>query len=250
MNHLEHLGFVVKDKEDFRLLLKFAVRQGKRYRNDKGFYVRYRDGSGAELWVQLDLQQRIVGVTPFFDGMALPTVCLTEKVPSKLSVLSGGFIAWAAPQKKDDPQSALYPFLFEAVNFQQVQLRYLPINYQVQLTAFPHEIQFFRNRGEYLEYQRQQPEPMASKAFLPVGYLEFGKVLPKGAYAWIAGEVLKSDVLFNYLTRKMYFHFFIQTLGMQMDVVCHPDYVPFRPDKGAVLNGLFWVGGKPLHPPF
>ena len=52
----------------------------ERFLSDIGTYLRWADPSGAELWIQLNAENEVIGVNPHFGGRSRVRVLLTHSI--------------------------------------------------------------------------------------------------------------------------------------------------------------------------
>lgn len=80
MSNLSSIGLNVTTQEDLRQLLEKAYRKSSPVKVNEGRYAVYSDASGAELWLQFNRDNELIGVNPHFKGISKRSVCLTKPV--------------------------------------------------------------------------------------------------------------------------------------------------------------------------
>jgi len=247
MSHLRNIGFEVKDKEEFKDLMAYAFRFGKKYQTSKGIYSRFRDESGAELWTKATLQNELVGMTPFYSTSLIQKVILINQIPDPENPLDGYYEALASPSDLRDPKTALFPFLFESPNFWRNQPHTLPLPYTIELILSPAQLQSYPTRMDYLN-SVPPDEPLNLRAFFPLGYVESEP--SRKAYAIVTGIAEDIQEKRNQTTRLPFLLIQLNTLGMKIEVPVSKEKIQGELKVNGVIKGIFWVLGIPLHPVF
>ena len=248
MSLLTNIGFPVKNSKELERLAKFITSIGKVYIVPKGQYVFYRDASGAELWIQRNARKQIIGLTPFYQGITLQNLYLKNSFQRKnrLNPLDGSYFAIY------NENDIIFPVVFDVPDYFRSQPHELPTIYTCSLVAFTINLNCFSNKAEFVEFQRtnEKGAPVISdRAFIPVGIK--GKASgEEEPVALISGKIKKIYKRKNKLTRKIFYHIVLETLGIKIDVVASPDKICRNAREGYILYGLFHIFGRPLHPPF
>src|SRR5690349_19188921 len=98
MSNLSDIGFPTPDEQAINEMIMHVIEVAKPTQVERGFYLVYTDSSGAEIYLQGNFDQELVGFNPHFAGKSRRTVALTQSIERDSSVLDGGFHAWANPQ--------------------------------------------------------------------------------------------------------------------------------------------------------
>lgn len=207
-------------------------------------------GDGPELWMQLDAEDRLIGMNPHFTGptrMRLGIVAPIER-PGQ-SELDGSFYAWVNPTDEDDPTSGEYPLVFDCPDSAMHDDLELPCIAEVQLAGFAHHLEIWDSVGDFERARGGDDTQLASRAFIPAGLLRpDGDEDPPApvAYAIINGHVLAAEVRENPVTGLRYQWAALATHGATLDVVAPMQLVTREIREGSVLSGGFWLSGQIL----
>lgn len=253
MSNLSDIGFPVKTEEEVNKVLEVTARYVKEVPALNGFYYQFTDESGAEIFIQTNHGQEVIGFNPHFAGKSRRTVCITERIERESSDLDGGFYAWANPQEENNPESGEYPFVFEAPDFATVGKIRFPQNFEIQLTAFAsNEFEIYADEEAYFAAQNSEIK-YAAQSFIPSGLfnaadaqIKLQKPLP---FAIFAGTIKEFELKKNSLTQEEFWWFSVETLGGEIDVVADMNLVRETPKQEAILRGQFWLSGRIINPP-
>ena len=212
----------------------------------QGFYLKFSDASGAEIWLQGNFEQELIGFNPHFAGKSRRTVRLTTVIERVSSALDGGFHAWASP----GGDAGEYPFVFDAPDFLLTAISQFPHVCEIQLTAFAsNEFEIFENEEIYYNSSEDKPM-MASKSFVPSGLFlpDEAKtpIEPPRPIGIFAGEIKEYELKTNELSGEKFYWFLVETLGGETDVVADPKLIPNEPKIGGIVSGQFWLSGRIL----
>ncbi|MEQ9496054.1 MAG: hypothetical protein RIT81_04325 [Deltaproteobacteria bacterium] len=215
-----------------RLLPTATVHSAGRH----GRYLLWQDGSGAQVWMQVDNHGDIVGVQPHFEGSSRLRVGLTERVAR--DALDGAFHGWAAPSD-DDAERGAYPFMFDAPDFGTHPGVRLPSVAQVQVAAFAHELALFDSVEAY-EAAQTREHPFASQSFIPTGLFEEDRE----AMGLCTRHVVRAGCRTNRHSGLPFYWAELETYAAQLDVLIDPELIERPPRGGDVLQGTFWLSGR------
>lgn len=247
MSNFSNVGFNVATEEELYEVFRKAYPKSKQVNTAQGDYLIYTDGSGAQLFIQSNSRGEIAGVNPHFSGKSRRKVCLTNAIERPESELDGAFHAWADPVNPDDPDTGIYPFVFDVPDFRTIGDIKLPQTVDIQLTAFAQDILFFENEDAYNNYSTELK--FASKSFVPSGLFFSEERKTPGApeaTAMFTGSILHFEKKENELTGDQFYWFFTDTLGGLIDVVADARLVEETPVVNGILQGQFWLSGQ-LH---
>jgi hypothetical protein len=259
-SHFSTIGMPVNSPEEMVALAKRVVDNCASLDCPQGRYLRWSSPSGAELWLQIDAENSLVGMCPHFSGESAVRIGLTDRVirPDG-TALDGAFHGWAEPAD-DDPESGCYPFVFDAPDFLLHRELQLPAVVKAQIAAFAHEVSLFPSPGAYdASLPPAGPSPdnpellvpargFASQSFIPSGLFSPGGQTtdPPQAHAIFTGHILKTETRRNELTGREFYWALVETLGGTFDVIIDPGLVESAPKVGGVLQGAFWLSGRLL----
>lgn len=249
MSNLSDIGFPTPDEQAINEMIMHVLEVAKPSQTPRGFYLKYTDSSGAEIYLQGNFNQELVGFNPHFAGTSRRVVSLTKMIERDSSELDGGFHAWANPQEGLS-ESGDYPFVFDVPDFRAVEIESFPQTAEIQLTAFgSNDFKIFANEEEYQVSQESELK-YASKMFVPVGLFAFDEsdasidlstVRPVGMFA---GEIKDFEQRTNELSGEKFYWILVETLGGEVDVVVDPKYVESEPQIGGIVSGTFWLSGR------
>ena len=251
MSNLSDIGFPTSGEKDINDMISHVLELTETIRCPQGFYLKFTDASGAEIWLQGNFEQELLGFNPHFAGKSRRRVGLTKAIERESSPLDGGFHAWANPQDGLNG-SGDYPFVFDVPDFRMVKDLEFPQTVEIQLTAFASND--FKIYGNDEDYQKAQESELkyASKMFVPSGLFavdekggnrDLSLARPVGMFA---GEIKDFELKTNALSGEKFYALLVETLGGEIDVVVDPKFVPQEPKIGGIVSGQFWLSGKVL----
>lgn len=249
MSNLSDIGFPVQNEQDVNVLITETIQYVESIKCPQGFYLRFADESGAEIYLQGNNEQELIGFNPHFAGKSRRKVGLTKLIERDSSELDGGFYAWANP-KDFETDTGDYPFVFDAPDFRLSSEMRLPQIREIQLTAFAsNDFRIFADEKDYDQSQESEIK-YASQSFVPSGIfpvdvedesLDLNAVRP---IAIFAGVIKEFELKKNALSGNNFYWFLVDTLGGETDVVADIKLVPIEPQIGGVVSGQFWLSGK------
>ena len=251
MSNLSDIGFPTPDEQAINEMIMHVLEVAQPVQTSHGFYLVYTDSSGAEIYLQGNFNQELVGFNPHFAGKSRRAVALTRAIERDSSELDGGFYAWANPPE-DSGEAGDYPFVFDVPDFRMVENSEFPRLAEIQLTAFAsNDFKVFAGEEDYQNSQESELK-YASKMFVPSGLFAFDEkdnsvdlsvVRPVGMFA---GEIREFELKTNELSGENFYWFLVETLGGDTDIVVDPKYVPTEPKIGGIVSGQFWLSGRIL----
>jgi len=254
MSNLSDIGFPTRNDQDISDMISHVLELVETIPCPQGFYLKFADASGAEIWLQGNAEQELIGFNPHFAGKSRRRVGLTKAIERESSELDGGFHAWAIPASEDVETSGEYPFVFDVPDFRLNQISQLPHVCEIQLTAFAsNDFKIFANEKFYDESQTSELK-YSSKSFVPVGLIAFddeeeidlSAVRP---IAMFAGEIKEFELKINQLSGNEFYWFLIDTFGGEVDVVADAKLILIEPQIGGIVNGQFWLSGEIISSP-
>lgn len=251
MSNLSDIGFPVSGDEDINEMIISVMKDAQELPCPGGFYLRFSDESGAQMFLQGNKDQELIGFNPHFDGKSRRKVGLTQAIERDSSPLDGGFHAWANPENDDFESSGEYPFIFDAPDYRTVGHIDFPGVCEIQLTAFAsNDFQIFESEEDYFASQESEVR-LSAKSFVPGGLFSFGEdedfdINVVRPIAMFTGEIKEFEIKTNSLTGEKFYHFLVETLGGEIDVVADIKLIPETPKIGGIVNGQFWLSGRLL----
>lgn len=244
-SHFSSIGMPVESEEDLLELAERAAEDATPLDAGDGTYLRWSSPGGAEVWLQIDADNQLIGMQPHFAGRSAVRVRLTNRLTrSKDTALDGAFHGWADPGG-DGPEGGWYPFVFDAPDYQLHRDIRLPATLEVQIAAFAHEVSVFDSEDAFEASQEEGPK-FSSESFIPSGlFSSAGEGAPE-ARAIFTGRILWADVRTNELTGGRFYWALVKTLGGDFDVVIDPELLEAIPPMGGILSGSFWLSGRLL----
>jgi len=252
MSNFSNIGFNVTTQEEFQLLLEKAYATSKPIKINEGAYSVYTDNSGAELFMQFNKKNELLGANPHFKGKSKRTVCLTNTVERLESELDGAFHCWADPSEENNPDSGEYPFVFDLPDFKIIGQIDFPKKFDIQLTAFAQELSIYDSEKEYDESQTSEPK-WATQSFIPSGLFSFAEgennPSPPKATGMFTGIIKEFAKKRSELTNEEFYWLLVDTLGGEVDVVADIRYFEKEPVLNGIVQGHFWLSGQLINPP-
>ncbi len=253
MSNLSDIGFPVRNEQDVNQMLMDIMKNLKTIPcPPRGYYFKFEDKSGAEIYMQTNDAQEIMGFNPAFVGKSQRKVGLTKIIERDTSDLDGAFYAWANPTDEDVEHTGDYPFVFDVPDFRTKDNIELPKVLDIQLTAFAsNDFQVFSDKKDFDSTQNGEPK-VASKSFIPKGLFYVGEngeivdIEPPQAHAILTGEIKDFELRTNEWTGEKFYWFLVETFGGEIDVVADSKLLEGEPSVGGILKGSFWLSGKIL----
>lgn len=244
---MSDIGFPVKVQQDVNRIIENLLSVVKPTPCPQGAYYIYTDVSGAEMYLQGNLGDELIGFNPHFAGKSRRTVCLTRAIERDSSELDGGFYAWANPPDESGA-SGDYPFVFDVPDFRTNTNQRFPRVCDIQLTAFAsNDFQVFAGEEDYYKSQETETK-FAAKSFIPSGLFlpdeNATAIEPPRPIGIFAGEIKDYELKKNEFTGENFYWFLIETLGGELDVVADPKLVSSEPVIGGMVSGQFWFSGR------
>ncbi|TJZ64144.1 hypothetical protein [Chitiniphilus eburneus] len=244
-SHFSSIGFDTTHPGEFVAQLRSAAAEGEHVPCNKGYYRHWRSQHGAALWIQFDPHDALIGVTPCFEGGSSLRVGLVEQMHRRDDTpLEGACYGWAEPQSHD-PQSGMFPFLFELADAGCHPGLPVPSVRRVHLSAFAEELSIHDSDAAFHAAQPTEAS-FAIGAFIPSGLFADADDAAQAhsPYAMFSGYVVRAAEFLNPLTGHSYHWLQVHTQGGDIDVVADPALSRELPHVGAVVSGLFWLCGR------
>lgn len=250
MSNLSDIGFPTPDEQAVNEMIMHVLELAQPTKVAGGFYLLYSDPSGAEIYLQGNSSQELIGFNPHFAGKSRRAVGLTKAIERDSSELDGGFHAWANPAGEAIEISGEYPFVFDVPDFRLNQISEFPHACQIQLTAFAsNDFKIFNDEQSYDDDQKDEPK-FAAKSFVPSGLFlpddEATAIEPPRPVGILTGEIKEYELKTNELSDEKFYWFLVETLGGETDVVADAKLIKSEPKIGGIISGQFWLTGKIL----
>ncbi|MGI8786858.1 MAG: hypothetical protein ACR2HG_03755 [Pyrinomonadaceae bacterium] len=247
MSNLSDIGFPTRGEQDVNEMIMHVLELTEPIRSPRGFYLKFSDASGAEVWLQGNFEQELIGFNPHFAGKSRRRVCLTKMIERDSSELDGGFHAWANPQN-GATDSGDYPFVFDAPDFRTIDELNFPHVCEIQLTAFAsNDFKIFADEKNYNDSQEDKSK-FASKSFIPSGLFlpddNATPIEPPRPIGIFAGEIKDFELKTNEISGEKFYWFLVGTFGGEIDVVADTKLILDEPQIGGIVRGQFWLSGK------
>jgi hypothetical protein len=240
MSHFSDIGFTIQDESTF--LNKIVATTKESVPFDSGKYIVYRDPSGAELWLQISEGDEFLGINPHYYGQSSRLVRIDRG--EKREAMDGAFTCWVKPREKGEQD---YPMTFDVPDFYTLPTWELPIEANIQITAFAHSIRISNEKAwEEKAKTEERYAMLAREAFIPSGqFTPDGKETnPPTANAILSGRVLAAEKKLNEFSGETYLWMYLKTLSAEIDVVCDLKLTKEIPEIGSIVSGSFWISGK------
>jgi len=255
--HLSAIGFVAHELSDIGELADLAAHAATPVETRGGLcYLHWAGKSGAEMWLQLSRDSKLIGLLPHFAGRSRTRIALTELVNrADKSELDQAYYAWVEP--KPGEQHRTFPFVFDCPNPLVHGDLPCPTVATVQLAAFPFDVTLYPSLAAFeAEQQADQqaeredeidddehgtPETFSAVGLAPA---EGIPLCTAEALAMLTGVVKAAATYENELTKEPFHWALIECLGSELDVVIDPRSVPEPPVVGGIVSGLFSLSGR------
>lgn len=253
MSNLSDIGFPVKNEHDVNQVIMDIMNHLKPVPcPPRGYYFKFEDNSGAEIYMQTNPAQEIMGFNPAFNGKSSRRVGLTKMIERDTSELDGAFYAWANPGENDFEKTGEYPFVFDVPDFRTKENLALPKVVEIQLTAFAsNDFEIFDSKKIFDAVQNDEIK-VASKSFIPSGLFAFNEngesseLDPPQAHGILTGEIKEFEARTNSFTGGKFYWFSVETYGGEIDVVADTNLIKNEPKIDGIVRGSFWLSGKIL----
>ena len=248
-SHFTSIGFPAETIEEIEALAFRVIDNTLTINCPRGRYLRWASGEGAELWLQMDDNYNLIGMTPFFQKKSVMTVGITRVYRREGdSVLEGAIRAWANP-KHHSPQSGSFEFLCDVVDLGRYPNMDLPFLSPIRLAGFAYNIDVFSSLDAFQSSEigqgKSNPEYFASSGVMRS---ETGSSPPLDSNAEISGRVVETALLKNLYSRQAYHWILVRTDGGMVDMVCDPTLVTEPIAPGHIVSAYCWLCGQVLKP--
>ena len=244
-DHLAALGIGSDSQEERQDQVRRILHNSKPHsQRADGMTLRWRDPSGAELWIYVDESGAMRSVQPHFAGGARHTLELQDVVPREdISPYDGGFIGLTTAGGTNPALGGGFPVIFDAPDFPDVREAMMTAIHDVELAAFAVELNAYDSEEAFKE---AQPE-MASlevPAFIPAGLMGMTQGDNPTAHSLMVGELLEWEAVTNELTGRPFHRLTLSTPAGPMDLIVEPQMMPETVNRGMVIQAGAWMSGR------
>jgi len=230
MSNLSDIGFPVASDQDVnQVLMDVLPGIAEIPCAPFGSYYRFSDSSGAELYLQGNADQELIGFNPAFDRGCRRTVELERSFSRDTSELDGAFVAYEADGST---------FVFDCPDFRAHRVYEFPLTATVELTAFASNDLSVGERAE------GSAENAGIYQIAPRVGGDGEDTFPLQAHARIVAAVVAAEELVNSLTGEKFYSIEADTGNGPVRVVADPKLIEKPPAGGEILVGSFWLSGK------
>lgn len=250
MSNLSDIGFPVSGEHDVnQVIMDILPHLEEVPCLPHGYYFRFLDESGAQIYLQTNAAKEIIGFNPAFDGESQRTVELNEDIERDTSDLDGAF---RCTNKFGGEETANYPLVFDSPDFRVHSTETLPVERSVGITAFAsNDLEIFDTAEEFRAKSGGELD-LADKSFIPSGLYTFSEEgepveqEPPQAHAILTGRITECQKRRNSFTGNEFYYFVVESFGGFVDIVADPKLIQSEPKIGGVVKGSFWLSGKVL----
>ena len=244
-DHLAALGIgsssVEERQAQVRKILKDSKPQSQR---TDSMTLRWKDPSGAELWIYVDETGAMTSVQPHFSGGPRIQLELQAIVARpEISPFDGGFLGLTQEGGSNPSLGGGFPMVFDAPDFPDVKEVFLTTKHDVELAGFAVELNVY---GTEEEFREAQPDlkPLGIPAFLPAGMVAQAEGGEPTAHALMVGKALESRRVKNHLTEMEFIVIRMETPAGPIDLIVDPGMVEDLPEDGHIIQAGAWLSGR------
>jgi hypothetical protein len=244
-DHLAALGIgsdsAEERQEQVRRILKESEPHSKRA---DSMTLRWKDPSGAELWIYVDESGAMKSVQPHFSGgpkIRLEIQAILER--PEVSPYDGGFLGLTQEGGSNPSLGGGYPIIFDAPDFPDVKEVFLTAKHDVELAGFAVELNIYPSEDEFREAQPDL-KPLGVPAFVPAGMMAQMEGGQPTAHALMVGKILEAAKVTNELTSRDFLRVQMETPAGPMDLIVDPGMLEEPPDIGQIIQAGAWISGR------
>lgn len=218
MSNLSDIGFPTPDETAINEMIIHVLEVAKPVQIPRGFYLIYSDPSGAEMYLQGNLDQELVGFNPHFAGTNAVDLSLLSPIERDSSDFDGGFVARFGETE----------FVFDAPDFRMIDGGEFPRTAGVKLIAFA--------SNDFAVVEAATPEFSAVPPPDPE--------IPPRPVAVIGAEIVSVECRTNGLSGQDFYAFEVISPIGKLSVVSDPKWITGDPKPGEWVMGTFWLSGR------
>jgi hypothetical protein len=244
-DHLGALGIGSSSEEERRDQVRKILKESQPYsKRADSMTLRWRDPSGAELWIYVDSSGAMKSVQPHFSGgprMRLELQAIVDR--PEVSPYDGGFLGLTQEGGSNPSLGGGFPVVFDAPDFPDVKDAILTAKHDVELAGFAVELNVYATEEAFREAQPDL-KPLGIPAFIPAGMVAKTEGGSPTAHALMVGRVLESEETTNQLTGREFIRVRMETPAGPMDMAVDPGLVETLPETGQILQAGAWLSGR------
>ena len=245
-DHLAALGIGSSSPEErqgqVRKILKESMPHSQRA---ESMTLRWRDPSGAELWIYVDETGAMKSVQPHFSGgprIKLELQAILER--PEVSPYDGGFLGLTQEGGSNPSLGGGFPIVFDAPDFPDVKEALLTAKHDVELAGFAVELNVYAKEEEFREAQPDL-KPLDIPAFIPAGMMAQMEGGQPTAHALMVGRVLEAQRGHEPTDRAgNSFRIRMETPAGPMDLIVDPGLLDDLPETGHIIQAGAWLSGR------
>ncbi len=253
---LECMGYELKDEQDRSRFIDMATSRLSVLQIGAWEYLSYRSKQGPEVYFGKEVLEKANSFSVHFHSFTSQELLLTERFPDPESAPEGLFEARTANgenlyygedgaegegERQHTTRDSM-PLVFKPPNFHWYDHISLPARAQVQLAAFPKEIELIQP-GSAFPMPGKESEQKLRFFASPIGV----HLVEKGVFHPIlefGGMITALSVYTNELSKKLVYVATVQTVGLTMDVLIPVDMTPLAPAPGMLVHTTCWLTGR------
>jgi hypothetical protein len=228
-------------REQVRSILKEAQPYSQR---QDGMTLRWRDASGAELWIYVDSDGTMRSVQPHMSGgprMTLEIQAVLDR--PDISPFDGGFLGLTQSGGSNPALGGGFAVVFDAPDFPDVRDASLTAKHDVELAGFALELNTYGTEEEFREDQPEL-EPLGIPAFVPAGMMSQMEGEAATAHALMVGRLVKGRKVTNEITKQSFLRLEVETPAGPLGLAVAPETLQEVPEEGTILQVGAWLSGR------
>lgn len=244
-DHLAALGIGSSSTEERQEQVRKILKESKPHsQRADSMTLRWRDPSGAELWIYVDQTGTMKSVQPHYGGgtrMRLELQAILER--KEISPYDGGFLGLTQEGGSNPSLGGGFPVVFDAPDFPDVKDAMLTAKHDVEVAGFAVELNAYATEESFREAQPDL-NPLGIPAFLPAGMVAQQEGGQPTAHALMVGRVLEAERVTNQLTGREFIRVRIETPAGPLDIIVDPGMLEDLPENGHILQAGAWISGR------
>lgn len=244
-DHLTALGIESSSTEERQEQVRSILKESEPHsQRADSMTLRWRDPSGAELWIYIDQTGTMKSVQPHFAGgprIRLELQAILER--PEISPYDGGFLGLTQEGGSNPSLGGGFPMVFDAPDFPDVKDALLTAKHDVELAGFAVEFNVYPTEEAFREAQPEL-KPLEVPAFLPAGMMAQVEGGQPTAHALMVGRIVEAERLTNQLTGREFVRIRMETPAGPMDLIVGPELVGDLPEVGNILQAGAWLSGR------
>lgn len=238
------MGFIIENEEKFMQFLDLVIRNGERTETSFGSKFSLVFSNGEEFVALMDDDNEVFYFAFHHRKGTVSPVGIYEVDTNEEGVLTGLAFGSMKPDDESNPESGVYPFVFQTGDLEVLETFHQSEIRNVEVSAFANKVRCFANEEEF--YKNQDPEvPLSSESLIPLGIFndEVNDVLTPTIL--INGVVTDVQFLQNELSNEYYWQLTVQTVGSTYTIFSAVDRVTEgKPEVGSVVTVEAWLTGR------